>query len=339
MHKIEINICVPNKPHHFGFLLVDNFALIPYASVIETLRMANQVSGEKLYSWETLSIDGNPVSARCGLEISPKESNVDITNYSTFLVCGGTRVKQAWTPVLGRLLNQLDGKKTNLGALSTGSYLLAKAGVLNGYRCTVHWDSLASMREEYPRLLLTDSIYEIDRNRYTCAGGTTAIDMMLHIIAGDYGREMAVVISENLLHERMRCMSDRQRIPLLHQIGTGKPKITETVQLMEMNLEEPLSMEELAKYMEISRRQLERLFKEYLSCSPREYYNRIRLYNARRLLMQTNKSILDISILNGFKSAAHFSQSYKKVFGVQPRMDRCLLSVWDKGDGKINKSD
>lgn len=334
MRKTDLNIKAPDKVERFGFMLVDNFALVPYSSAIETLRMANQVSGLNLFSWDTLSLDGNSVIARCGLEVSPKSSVIEAQSLSTLLVCGGTRISQAWSANLGRLLNQLSHANTKIGALSTGSYLLAKAGLLDDYRCTIHWDSLAALREEFPRLLLTDSIYEIDRGRYTCAGGTTAIDMMLHIIADKYGRELAMIISENLLHERMRCMSDRQRIPLAHQIGTSQPKITETVHLMEANLEEPLSTEELASFMNISRRQLERLFRNNLHYSPREYYNRIRLYNARRLIMQTKKSILEISLLSGFKSTSHFTKNYREMFGIPPREDRCLLSVWDTGNGK-----
>jgi len=321
-----------HEPKHYSFLLVPNFSLIPYASAIETLRMANLLNQQKLFTWGTLSLDGNPVTASCGLEVTPNYSTKDQTMLSTVFVCGGINIKQAWTPALGDWLKRLNKKNTALGALSTATYMLAKAGLLDGYRCTLHWDNLASTREEFPSLLLTDCIYEIDRDRYTCAGGTTAIDMMLHLIALEHGIDLAAKISDNMLLERIRGMNDRQRIPLRHTIGTSQPKLTEAAILMENNMEEPLSSDELASYVDLSRRQLERLFKSHLNCSPMQYYLDLRLKNARRLLKQTEKSILDISITCGFTSAAHFSNCYRKRFGLTPRSDRSLTPGFGNND-------
>lgn len=323
------------EPDHFSFLMVPNFALVPYASAIETLRMANQLSKQKLFTWETLSIDGNPVSARCGLEVTPNYAVQDTVMLSTLIVCGGINIKQAWSPTLGDWLKRLNKKSVALGSLSTGSYLLARAGVLDGYRCTVHWDNLSAMREEFPQLKLTDCIYEIDRNRYTCAGGTTAIDMMLHLVENTHGRALAVKISDQLLLDRMRCMNDRQRIPLRHDIGTSQPKLTEVVKLMQANVEELLSLDELASFVNISRRQLERLFRSHLKCTPSQFYMNLRLDNARQLLMHTEKSILEVSLVCGFASTPYFSKSYRHRFGLPPREDRCQSVLRDKDSEEV----
>jgi len=310
------------NPSHIGFLLAPNFALVPYSSAIETLRIANQVANQNLYTWENISINGESVSAKCGLTVFPEHSASECKTFSALFVCGGIKIRQAWSSKLSIWLNLLASKGVPLGSLSTGTYLLARSGLLDGFRCTIHWEYLAAMREEYPRLSLSSNIYEIDRNRYTCAGGTTALDMMLHFIALEHGEELAANVSDILLHDRIREMSDPQRIPLFHKIGTSQPKLTEVARLMESNLEETLNLSELAYYVDLSSRQLERLFKSHLNCAPMKYYLDLRLKNARRLLKHTEITVLDISISCGFRSVSHFCNCYRRRFGLTPKGDR-----------------
>ena len=317
------------KPRHFGFLIVPGFPLVPYSAAIETLRMANNLQRDNLYTWETVTISGQPVAASSGLEVIPKRAAISSTSFASLFVCGGINIRDAWKPEMGGWLTVLSKKKIPLGALSTGAYLLAKAGLLEGYRCAIHWDRLATTREEFPKVRFSNAIYEIDRDRYTCAGGITAIDMMLHLISLDHGKKLAQAISDQLVLERMRCTLDQQRIPLHHEIGTSQPRLTEAATLMAANLEEPLSIGELASYVGVSRRQLERLFRCYLNRTPTQYYIGLRLNDARRLLMQTEKSITEISIYCGFASAGHFSKCYRDEFGLPPRADRKRLLSLD----------
>ena len=204
---------------------------------------------------------------------------------------------------------------------------MAKSGLLNGVRCTLHWENIVSTREEFPKVIITSDIYEIDKNRYTCAGGTTSIDLMLELVARAHGRELAAAISEEAVIDRIRTKDDQQRIPLRQKIGTSQPKLTEAVKLMEANLEEPISPDELAGYVGISRRQLERLFRTYLDCTPSRYYLELRLRNARMLLLQTENSIVEISLMCGFISTPHFSKCYREMFGLPPRDERRRLLV------------
>lgn len=310
-------------PKHFGFFIVPKFPLVPYSTAIEVLRIANRIQGATLYTWETITSDGAPVTAGCGLEVTPKRSMKDsVTSFSAIFVCGGLSIRDSWTPAIAVWLKALANISIPLGALSTGSYLLAKSGLLDGYRCAIHWDRLATTREEFPELLFSNAIYEVDRDRYTCAGGITTIDLMLHLVGLDHGKALSIAISNQLLVDRMRCSLDLQRIPLRHEMGTSQPKLTEVVTLMSANLDELLSIDELASYVEISRRQLERLFKRYLNCTPTQYYVRLRLRTARRLLMQSEKPIIEISISCGFATAGHFSKCYKDEYGLSPRADR-----------------
>lgn len=312
-------------PTQYGFLVLPSFSMVAFAAAIDTLRLANRISGQTLYSWETLTTDGKPVTASNGLEVSPNRAANNPSHYAALFVCGGVKIHQAWSAKLGECLASVAKKGLPLGALCTGTYILARAGLLDDYRCTIHWERLASTREDFPRLHLTDDIYEIDRDRFTCAGGTTSIDMMLELVSRDHGPSLAAAISESFLVDRVRSMQDQQRIPLRQQLGTSQPKLTEAVLLMEANLEEPLSPDELASYVNISRRQLERLFRSYLQCTPTQYYLGLRLRNARRLLLQTEKSIVEISLACGFASAPHFSKCYRDMFGLPPRDERRLL--------------
>lgn len=313
----------------YGFLVVPGFSMIAFAAAVDTLRVANRVSGKTLYTWETLSLDGKPVTASNGLEVAARRSSKNPVHYDALFVCGGVKIQHAWTTQLGDCLRSLAKKGTPLGAMCTGTYILARAEVLDNVRCTIHWERLTSTREEFPKLQLTDDIYEIDKNRYTCAGGTTTIDMMLELITREHGKSLSASISEEFLVDRVRSMQDHQRIPLRQKLGTSQPKLTEAVLLMESNLEELLSPDELAKYVHISRRQLERLFRSYLQCTPTQYYLSLRLRNARLLLLQTEKSLLDISLSCGFSSAPHFSKCYRDKFGLPPRDERRMLLAND----------
>jgi len=315
-----------NSPkRHFGFLLMQNFSLIAYASAIESLRLANHVKGEEIYTWDTITPNDDIVEASNGLEFKNYKNLNEVDIYEALFVCGGNNIRNYWTKSIGRWLHNQDIKGIALGSLCTGAYILGRAGLLDGYRCTMHWDHIAATREEFPHLLLSNDIYELDRNRYTCAGGTACIDMMHHLLTQHHGRELAAAVSEKLMVDHIRGIGDPQRIPLRLQIGS-QPKMIEAVRLMEANLEECLSPSELADYVELSKRQLERLFKTHLECTPMQYYLQLRLRNARRLLIQSELSIQEVSISCGFKSWAHFSKSYKDRFAISPNTERKMIA-------------
>lgn len=317
-----VNKDEPKGTIRLGFLLIPEFSMLAFTSAVEPLRMANRLSGQELYRWVILSVDGQPVTASNGLHILPDHAINEIVPLAGLLVCGGTNVRHACDKRILSWLRKLAERKVVLGGLCTGSYLLAQAGLLNGYRCTIHWENLASIREEFPQLIISSELFEIDRDRYTCAGGTAPLDMILHDISKRHGAELANAISEQFLCERIRTSHDRQRMPLRLRLGTSKPKLVEAVSLMEANLEEPMTLDELAHHVGLSRRQLERLFQKHLNCVPTRYYLELRLARARQLLLQTSMSIVDVALACGFVSAPHFSKCYRDFFGVPPRDER-----------------
>ena len=306
-------------PQSIGFLLLDNFTLISLASAVEPLRMANQLSGRELYRWTTLSVDGNQVWASDGLQITPDASMHKAPALDTVIVCGGVGIQRTVTREHVSWLQSQARQSRRLGAVCTGSWALACAGLLDGFDCSVHWECLASMQEAVPRVAMSTRLFTLDRNRFNRSGGTAPLDMMRHLISRDHGRELSAAISEMFVYERIRNEQDHQRVPLKHMLGTNQPKLQEIVALMEANLEEPIDLDELAVYVAVSRRQLERLFQKYLHCSPSRYYLKLRLIRARQLLKQTPMSIIEVASVCGFVSTPHFSKCYRELFGVPPR--------------------
>lgn len=316
-------------PQALGFLLLDNFTLISLASAIEPLRMANQLAGRELYRWYTLSHDGAPVRASDGLQVTPDASTAIPLSLDWVIVCGGVGPSRSVTREHVSWLQSQSRQLRRLGAVCTGSWALARAGLLDGYETSIHWECLAAMQEAFPRVALTTRLFSIDRDRFTASGGTAPLDMMLNLIGRDHGRELSAGISEMFIYDRVRNEQDQQRVPLKHVLGTTQPKLLEIVALMEANLEEPIGLDELATYVDVSRRQLERLFQKYLHCSPSRYYLKLRLTRARQLLKQTPMSIIEIASACGFVSTPHFSKCYREYFGIPPRDERLGIGARD----------
>ncbi len=322
----------PVKTRHIGFLLLDNFTMIALASAVEPLRMANQLSGKELYNWSTISENGEQVSASDGIKITPDYSMNEASGLDTIFVVGGVNITRSYNSKQLNWLKSQARKKVHLGGLCTGSYALAEAGLLDGYHCSAHWECIASLQEAYPKVNCTNHLFVIDRDRITSSGGTVPLDMMLFMIKRDFGYQLTAGISEMFICDRVRNENDHQRIPLRHVLGTTQPKLVEVVSLMEANIEEAIELDELASYVGLSRRQLERLFQKYLQCTPSKYYMKLRLFRARQLLKQTSMSIIDVAAACGFVSTPHFSKCYREHLGIPPREERRGIRSADAGE-------
>ena len=316
----------PSKelPQRIAFLLVPNFSMIAFTSAVEPLRLANRASGKQLYSWHLFSPDGKPIAASNGIALTPEGPVDGLGNYRTVIVCSGIDAHLYEDRNVFAQLRRLDRQGADIGAVCTASHILARAGLLDGYRCTIHWENLAGFSESFPEIDVTSELFEIDRNRFTCSGGTAALDLMLNLIGRQHGHELATAVSDQFIHERIRDQHDHQRMALTARLGVRHPKLIQVIKLMEGNLEEPLERGDFAERVGLSTRQLERLFGKYLNRSPARYYLELRLNRARLLLLQTNMSVIDVALACGFVSASHFSKCYRDFFGKTPRKERGL---------------
>jgi transcriptional regulator GlxA family with amidase domain len=301
-----------------GFLLWPSTRPLTLALAQEALSIAQRVHPEVLYELSFMQVEA-PADNSWPLPGEPWRG--DLEGYrKLFLLADEPPVDIP--PALATALRQVARTGGCLGAASAGVYPLAQLGLLDGYRTAVHWRWQDDFSERFPKVIATSHLFDWDRDRLTACGGVAVLDMLLALLARDHGTELAGAVSEELVVERIREGDERQRIPLQNRIGASHPKLTQAVLLMEANIEEPLTTDEIAQHVCVSRRQLERIFKQYLNRVPSQYYLELRLNKARQLLMQTSKSIIQIGLSCGFSSGPHFSSAYRNFFAATPREDR-----------------
>lgn len=310
------------QPETFAFLLLPRFSIMSLSGVLDPLRAANRLAESQIYDWRIISTDGEPVQSSSRVSVIVDAAMRDVERLPNLIIVTGFEPERYATKDVLGWLRRLDRQGCRMGAVSTGSHILARAGLLDGYRCTIHWENIDSFREAFPDIIVTEEVYEVDRNRFTASGGTAALDMMLGLIALRHGRALATGVAEQFIHERIRDNRDHQRMALRRRLGVPHPKLLAAVELMEQNLEEPLTRAELARRASLSTRQLERLFAKYLNRTPTRYYLELRLARARALLTQTTMPVLDVALACGFVSASHFSKCYRERFNRTPREDR-----------------
>ncbi|MBT9552525.1 MAG: GlxA family transcriptional regulator [Hydrogenophaga sp.] len=307
---------------HVGFVLLHDFSMIAFANAVETLRMANYISRRTLYRWTVVQAEPSQPVASNGLTVSSNGSAEDLSSCNLVLVCGGLNIRQVTTDPVRRLLRQCAARGAAMGALCTGSFALASAGLLDNHRCAIHWENLAAISEEFPKVRFTPEVFIFDRDRITCSGGTAPLHMVLHLIRGHHGPKLVMAVSEQFIVERLRASSDRQRIPQPECIGPGYQHLTEAAEIMAANIEEPLSLIELAGLVGLSLRQLERLFNRYFSMNPAQYYMNLRLRRAQELLTHSSQPIMQVTVACGFQSSSHFCKAYRSLFGHAPSDER-----------------
>jgi transcriptional regulator GlxA family with amidase domain len=318
-------------PERFAFVLVPNFSMMAFVSALEALRIANRMAGRTLYSWQVVAKQAGTVSASNGCLVTAGQSLAEVEvgpggSRPTIIVCSGLGAERIIDRELFAWLRRADRSGAVVGALCTGAHLLAKAGLLHNHRCTIHWENLPGFMEEFPEIDVSADLFEVDGKRLTCSGGTAALDLMLYLIARDHGQELAVKVSEQCLLDRIRQPHDHQRMPYRVRLGIHHAKLIGAIEMMEANVEEPLDQEMLARYVGLSRRQLERLFRKHLGRTPAQYYLELRLERARHLLYQTTMPVMNVAFATGFVSASHFSTCYRQMYGKTPRAERVGLA-------------
>lgn len=309
-------------PQRLGILLLPNFSMLALSATLDPLRMANWLSGRELYAWTMISRDGSPVRAANGLSVSVDHGMDTVPALPSLLVAASYEHEDLATLDVIGWLRRSARFGAELGALDNGTYVLAHAGVLDGYRATAHWETLDGYMEMFPRIEFSRDLFVVDRDRFTAAGGTSGLDMMLTQIRARHGQEIAAKAADEFLYARIRDSRDRQRMPLRERLSTSNPRLIRAVEAMEGALEDAEPVAVFATAAGVSERELERMFRRWLRTTPAAYYRRLRLDRARGLLQQTNLSVLEVAVACGFGSAAHFTRSYRAHFGRPPSADR-----------------
>ena len=318
---INLNIEV-KSPRRFVFVLMEHFTLLSFSSALDALRIANRMSGKKLYDWTFIGESEEFVSCSAGTQFKLDNRLIELHRDDTILLCGGTAIQASTTKKLIGWLRREARRGLVIGGLCTAAYPMAKAGLLDEKKATIHWENQDSFAEEFLEVELTKTVFVCDGNRYTTAGGTSSIDLLLKIIADDHGEELANAVADQMIYSSIRTDQDTQRLSVPTRIGVRHPKLSKVIQMMEINIEEPISPSVLAKDVGMSTRQLERLFRRYLDRSPKRYYMELRLQKARNLLMQTDMSVINVALACGFASPSHFSKCYRAHYDTTPYRER-----------------
>lgn len=303
-----------------GFLLVPGFALMSYASAVEPLRAANRLAGKPLYRWWHAAPGDQPALASSGTAVLPDfELGSKVDDLDLMLVCAGGNPATFNDRRTFNWLRRLADQGVAIGGVSAGPFIVAKAGLLAGRRCTVHWEHIPAFQEAFPDVELTRSLFELDGDRITCSGGVAGLDMMVALITRDHGYELGAAVSDWFLHTHVREGGGPQRMDLRFRLGVADEKLLDVLKAMEANLETPLSRGQLAELADISLRQLERAFRSQLGRGVHEHYLALRLGRSRQLLRETSLGVLGVALATGFASASQFSRAFRQAFGFPPR--------------------
>ncbi len=310
------------SPAHFHFLLLDRFTLLSFSCAVECLRLANRIAGRQLYSWSLIGENGSETTCSLGIGIRLDGGLGETARGDTIMVCGGLDIDRASSRQVLGWLRRESRRGVRIGGLCTAAHTLALAGLLDGRRATIHWENRDSFAETFDEVRLSRAVFTIDGDRMTAAGGTASIDLMLNLIAGDHGPELAGAVADQQLYSAIRTDQDTQRLSVPARIGVRHPRLARVIEMMENSIEEPVSPSALAAAVGMSTRQLERLFRRYLDRSPKRYYMELRLQKARNLLLQTDMSVINVALACGFASPSHFSKCYRAHYNTTPYRER-----------------
>ncbi|MEM7070002.1 MAG: GlxA family transcriptional regulator [Pseudomonadota bacterium] len=300
-----------------SFVLIPGFSLVAFSCAIDALRGANLVLDKQFYDWESLSPEGNSVFSSSDIAVPTKGLGISAPS-DLIAICGGVSSHVYQDATLTRWLHEKAKDGQRIGAISDGSFIAAQAGLFDKVPSTIHWRCQEAYREKYPQLDVRASMIEISPNRFSCAGGTASLDLMLHFIREEHGSEVVSLIAQNFFHDTIRDGTREQHLTNAFRIAGRNPVLSEAVLQMESNLEQPLNIAEIADHIRISRRQLDRIFKKLMNRSPQAFYMDLRLTRASGLLLQTSMSVSEIAVGCGFQTASHLGLNFQKKYGETP---------------------
>ncbi|NGO55713.1 GlxA family transcriptional regulator [Mesorhizobium camelthorni] len=305
-------------------LVMPNFNLAATMAFVDPFRAANYLEGLTRFRWVVASLAGGLCLASNGMAVQTEKLNrVEEDVFEVVVVSASWTPETASTPHLLAMLRKWARTGCIIGGLDTGAFILADAGLLNGRRATMHYEHIDSFKELYPEVEVSEDIFIHDGKRFTCSGGIASADIALHLIRASAGDALANAAARYIFHPTLRPAGTSQNPAGAEPLGRTTPKVVRyVISIMELHLEQTLSIPELCDKADVSQRQLDRLFKQYVGKTPALYYRDIRLDRARGLVTQTDMLMSEIAIASGFSSQVHFSRAYRERFGLPPRSDR-----------------
>jgi transcriptional regulator GlxA family with amidase domain len=306
------------EPVPVSFVLLPKFTMLAFSSAIEPLRIANQLTSQTLFRWQVLSADGAPVTCSNGVPVGADGPWAGTAPEGIVLVCSGVEPEGQTSVALADWLRGLWRKGRTVGGLCTGAYALARAGILQGHRFTLHWENISAFAETWPDLTPARQVFTMDKRVVTCAGGVAAADLMLQLIHDRFGAVLSQEVMNMCLLTQRRQQEDHQTASLATRLGTRHDKLLKAAAFLEARLEEDFDLDACATHLNLSRRQIERLFSSHLGVTPVRYVNDLRLARGRALLAETDMKVTEVAVACGYASTSHFSKSFRKKYGLSP---------------------
>jgi len=300
------------------------YNLAATTAFIDPFRVSNYLSGHARFHWEIASVNGGVIVASNGMSVQTKAlAEFQNTPQNLVIVSSSWAPESQNSPTLHAALRSWARAGSTMGALDTGTFILAEAGLLKGKRATGHYEHIDALRELYPDVHICEDMFVFDDKRITCCGGGASSDFALHIIRSIHGDTLTNETARYLFHQSLRPYGTQQNPDAPQPLGSTVPEfVKHAIKIMEEHLEEAVSIPEICEQIGISQRQLDRLFSQIVHKSPATYYRDIRLDRARGLVTQTGLSLTEIAIASGFSNQSHFSKAYRQRFGLTPRRDR-----------------
>jgi transcriptional regulator GlxA family with amidase domain len=311
-----------DRPQTVGFILIPGFALMCYASAVEPLRAANLLAGRELYRVVHFAPNGVGARSSSGIEVAAYPLPARRDGLDVLFVCAGGNPSEWQYPAVLATLRHLAREGVRIGGISGGPYLLAAAGLLEDSAFTIHWEHVPAFREVFHRLQPWQARFVIDRDRITCGGGVSPLDMMHALIAEAHGRDFAGEVSDWFLHAQVSDSIAPQRGSTPQRHGVHHPALITVLDKMEATVEHPLDRSALAALAGISPRHLDRLFRQHMRTTFLAAYRRIRIAQARRLLHQSSLSVSEIAFATGYSSPSHFARDFRQETGKSPSRSR-----------------
>lgn len=298
-------------------LVLSDSSMMCLSSVIDPLRAANRLSRLPLFKWKIVSPNGEAIKLSCGLEIKADEAlSIEDKGDLLFVIAGFDHEQHTTTKHL-KTLRQIASKFNTICAIEAGTWVLAKAGIIRHQHVTTHWEDTEKLSDKYPNLDVRNERYVIDGNIWSSGGASPTLDMVLHYLRITQNKSLAIDVASVFIYDDANSATDAQTISL-GRLQQHEPRLSDAIRIMEANLEETVTTLVIAKRVQLSVRMLELLCKKHLGISPGNYYLRLRLQAARKMVLDSNLSILEIALRSGFKSQSALSRAFMKRYGSSP---------------------